>query len=111
MLLSREAPPMAVDGQCVVLLGSSPRVFLVRRKFYPEYAGLLSGVFGVLPLAEDASEFSAELIDSGIHCSVICNRSEHDLSHSLQMKVSGSCKDPILSSVNRFGDWALTRLL
>lgn len=26
VLLSREAPPMAVDGQCGVLLGSSPLV-------------------------------------------------------------------------------------
>lgn len=40
--------------------------FLIRHEFYPVYAGLLSGVFGVLPLAEDASELSAELIDSGI---------------------------------------------
>lgn len=52
--LSREATPMAVDGQCAVLLGSSSFTFLVRHEFYPECAGLLSGVFGVLPLAEDA---------------------------------------------------------
>lgn len=92
VLLSREAPPMAVDGQCGVLLGSLPLVFLSRHEFSPEYAGLLSGVFGVLLLSED--EFPAELIDSGIYYPMICNRSEHDLSHSPQMKVTSSCKDP-----------------
>lgn len=66
VLQSREAPPMAVDGQCVVILGCHHVFFLIRHEFYPEYAGLLSGVFGVLPLTEDASEFSAELIDSVI---------------------------------------------
>lgn len=74
--------------------GVTSLTFLIRHEFYPEYAGLLSGLIGVLPLAEDASTFPAELIDSGIYYPVIYNRSEHDLSHSAQLKVTGSCKGP-----------------
>lgn len=106
-----------VDGQCVVFLGSSSLTFLVLPEFYPEYAGLLAGVFGVLPLAEDASGFPAELIDRGNYYPGICNRSEHDLSHSALMKASVSVllvierQDPTLFSINRFEDWALAGLL
>lgn len=46
VLLSREALPMTVDGQCVVLLGLSPHVFLVRHEFYPSILGSCLGSLG-----------------------------------------------------------------